>query len=77
MRLKDKAILVTGSDGHNYHESMADAREAIQLSAALKAGCLVVYSGGRNGHTQNHARRLFAGAVRELLPWIEEMGVTP
>ncbi len=66
----------TGSDGHNYHESLADAREAIQLTAALDAGCLVVYSGARNGHTQNHARRLFASALRELIPWIEEMGVT-
>ena len=66
----------TGSDGRSYQESIADAREAIQLAAALRADCLVVYSGGRNGHTQNHARRLFATAIRELLPWVEEMGVT-
>ncbi len=66
----------TGSDGRSYEESIADAREAIQLAASLEAGCLVVYSGGRNGHTQNHARRLFATALRELLPWAEEMGVT-
>src|ERR1041385_2445400 len=56
----------TGSDGHSYRESIKDAVEAIRLAAALKAGCLVIYSGGRNGHTQNHARRLFVTALREL-----------
>jgi sugar phosphate isomerase/epimerase len=66
----------TGSDGHSYQESLADAREAIALAAALAAGCLVVYSGGRNGHTQNHARRLFAGALAELVPLAERSGVT-
>jgi sugar phosphate isomerase/epimerase len=66
----------TGSDGHSYQESLADAREAIELGAALDADCLVVYSGGRNGHTQNHARRLFAGALAELLPLAERMKVS-
>ncbi len=66
----------TGSDGHSYQESLIDAREAIQLAGALRADCLIVYSGGRNGHTQNHARRLFASALRELLPWAEENNVT-
>jgi sugar phosphate isomerase/epimerase len=65
----------TGSDGRSYHESIADAREAIRLAHALSAGCLVVYSGGRNRHTQKHVRRLFAGALRELLPLAEELGV--
>jgi sugar phosphate isomerase/epimerase len=66
----------TGSDGHTYRESLADAREAIELTAALRADCLVVYSGGRNGHTQNHARRLFANALAELIPVAEKAGVT-
>ena len=65
----------TGSDGHSYQESLADAREAVELAAALSADCLVVYSGGRNGHTQNHARRLFASALDELLPLAEQMDV--
>jgi sugar phosphate isomerase/epimerase len=65
----------TGSDGHSYCESLADASEALHLAAALKAGCLVVYSGARNGHTQNHARRLFAGALLELLPLAEELQI--
>jgi sugar phosphate isomerase/epimerase len=65
----------TGSDGHSYQESIADAREAIALARALAADCLIVYSGGRNGHTQNHARRLFASALGELLPLAEQMDV--
>jgi len=66
----------TGSDGHTYRDSLRDAAEAIRLAATLKAGCLVVYSGGRNGHTQNHARRLFSSALSELLPMATEHGVT-
>ncbi len=65
----------TGSDGHSYQEALADARDAIRLARALAADCLVVYSGGRNRHTQNHARRLFAGALRELLPLAAELNV--
>jgi sugar phosphate isomerase/epimerase len=53
-----------------------DAAEAIRLAATLRAGCLVVYSGGRNNHTQNHARRLFLGALKELLPLATELDVT-
>src|SRR3979409_1425890 len=66
----------TGSDGHTYRESLRDAADAIQLAAALKASCLVVDSGARSRHTQNHARRLFLGAVRELLPLAAELNVT-
>jgi sugar phosphate isomerase/epimerase len=65
----------TGSDGHTYQESLADARDAIGLARALAADCLVVYSGGRNGHTQNHARRLFSSALGELLPVAESSNV--
>src|SRR5580704_41181 len=66
----------TGSDGHSYTESLKDAADAIRLAASLRAGCLVVYSGGRNNHTQNHARRLFLGALKELLPLATELNVT-
>ena len=66
----------TGSDGHTYRDSLRDAAEAVRLAGALKADCLVVYTGGRNGHTQNHARRLFLGALGELLPMAAELGVT-
>src|SRR5215470_16418267 len=43
----------TGSDGHTFRESMDDASEAIRLAGQLKAGCLIVYSGARAGHTHN------------------------
>ena len=66
----------TGSEGRTYKESVQDAREAVQLAAALKAGCLIVYSGARSGHTHNHARRLLRGALGERIPLAEELGVT-
>lgn len=66
----------TGSDGRSYKESVADAREAIRVTAALKSGCLVLYSGARGGHTTNHARRLLNGALHALLPIADEFGVT-
>lgn len=66
----------TGSDGRSYQESLADAREALQLAAALGTRHLIVYSGARNGHTQNHARRLFTCALQELLPQAAELDVT-
>lgn len=65
----------TGSDGHSYDESLADAHDALRLAARLKTRHLVVYSGARNGHTQNHARRLFLDALEDLLPLAEKLGI--
>lgn len=58
----------TGSDGRSYRDSIEDALEAVQLAAELRAGCLVLYSGARAGHTHNHARRLFRNALKEISP---------
>jgi sugar phosphate isomerase/epimerase len=66
----------TGSCGHSFRESVDDAAEAIRLAAALKAGCLIVYSGGRAGHTHKHARRLLIEAMRELTPLADDLRVT-
>ena len=66
----------TGSDGRSYEESVADAREALQLAAALGTRHLIVYTGARDGHTHNHARRLFAAALEALLPQAAELDVT-
>ncbi|HET6880734.1 MAG TPA: sugar phosphate isomerase/epimerase family protein [Pirellulales bacterium] len=66
----------TGSDGRTLRESVNDALEAIRLAADLRAGCLVVYSGGRAGHTHNHVRRLVKEALAELLPAAAEHTVT-
>ncbi len=65
----------TGSDGRSYQESVDDAAEAIDLAADLGTNCLVVYSGGSNGHTKNHARRLLLGALKELAPMAREREV--
>jgi len=66
----------TGSDGRSYRESIADAVEAVQSASALRAGCLIVYTGPRAGHTFNHAARLVRDALAELIPVAEEHGVT-
>jgi sugar phosphate isomerase/epimerase len=66
----------TGSDGRSLRDSIDDAAEAIRLAAQLRAACLVIYSGGRAGHTHNHARRLLSVALRELLPLATEQEVT-
>ena len=66
----------TGSDGRSYKDSLDDARDAIRLAASLRAGCLIVHSGSRAGHTHNHARRLLKNALSELLPMAAEHSVT-
>ncbi len=65
----------TGSDGRSIAESIEDAADAVRLAAALAAGCLVVYPGGRNNHTYRHADRLLRTALNELLPLAEAVEV--
>ncbi len=65
----------TGSDGKSFKESIEDAKEAIRLAGAMNAGCLIVYSGPRAGHTHNHARRLVRGALEEILPLADDLDV--
>jgi len=65
----------TGSDGHSFDESLEDAVDALRLAAALHAGCLVVYPGGRNNHTFRHASRLLRSAMDTLLPIAEVVEV--
>jgi sugar phosphate isomerase/epimerase len=61
----------TGSDGRSLADSIEDAASAIRLAGAVMAGCLVIYSGGRNNHTYRHAGRLLRMALDELLPLAE------
>jgi sugar phosphate isomerase/epimerase len=61
----------TGSDGRSLAESIEDAASAIRLAGSVMAGCLVIYSGGRNNHTYRHAGRLLRMALDELLPLAE------
>lgn len=56
----------TGSDGQTFREAVDDALDALRLASQIRAGCLVVVSGARAGHTFNHARRLICDALREL-----------
>jgi sugar phosphate isomerase/epimerase len=65
----------TGSEGHTHRESIDDALEAVELAAEMNAGCLVVYSGARAGHTHNHARRLLVVALKELAVLAAERSV--
>ncbi len=66
----------TGSDGRTFRESLDDGVEAVRLAAQMRAGCLVVYTGARAGHTHNHARRLVRDALRELCAPAAELRVT-
>ena len=66
----------TGSSGLSYEDSLADARQAILTARRIGAPCLIIHSGARGNHIQNHARRLFHQALDKLLPLAEEHGVT-
>ena len=66
----------TGSDGRSFRESLDDAADAVRLAAQMQAGCLVVYTGARAGHTHNHVRRLVREALRELCAQAADHDVT-
>jgi len=65
----------TGSDGRSFVDSVEDAKEAIQFAGVVDADCLVLHSGGMNGHTDRHAYRIFEHAIDSLLPIAEDYGV--
>jgi sugar phosphate isomerase/epimerase len=65
----------TGADAATSRENLAAAQDTLALCGALGAGCLTIYSGGRNGHTSRHADRLLRAALDRLLPFAEEAGV--
>lgn len=65
----------TASDGRSPAEAISDAADALRMAGKIAAGCLVVYSGGRNNHTFRHAGRLLRGALNELLPLAEDVEV--
>jgi len=66
----------TGSDGRSLEEATDDAFHAIRLAGAMNAGCLVVYTGGRNNHIIRHAERLLRTAIDKLLSFAEAADVT-
>jgi sugar phosphate isomerase/epimerase len=66
----------TGSDGRGFRDSVADGCDAVRTAAELRAGCLVVHSGSRGGHTRNHARRLLRGALNDMIAVADDLDVT-
>ncbi len=58
----------TGSNGYSFVEAIDDAIEAIVFASQINAECLLIYPGGRNGHTNRHASRLFENALDTLIP---------
>ena len=65
----------TGSDGRSLDEAITDAKHALRQAAELRAGCLVLYTGGRNNHTFRHAGRLLRMALDELILTADREGV--
>ena len=65
----------TGSGDQSHEESVEDACDALRLAAALGAGCLIVHSGARGMHTQNHVRRLLLTALDLMIPLAEQLKV--
>ena len=66
----------TGNDGRTQRQCLADAEAGIHMAAVLQAGALVLYTGGRNNHTQRHSQRLLRNALDVLLPLAEDYEVT-
>lgn len=65
----------TGSDGGSFAESIDDAAAALRLAAEVRAGCAILFTGGRNNHTFRHSERLLRNALDELLPLAELLDV--
>ncbi len=65
----------TGSEGGSFRLQIDDALEAIAQAGTLRASCLIVHPGARNGHIRSHAWRLLEDAFRILLPVAEDYGV--
>jgi len=66
----------TGSDGRSHLEAIEDAIEAIFQAHMVGADKLIVHAGGRNGHTEKHARRLLKHALDEITPIAGDLEVT-
>ncbi len=56
----------TGSDGRSFRDCIVEALDTIQLAADIGARNVVVITGGRGGHTKNHACRLLRLALKSL-----------
>ena len=62
-------------DGARLKDAIEDAISAIKLSSRVKADCLILHPGSRNGHINSHAKRLLESSLHELMPVAADYGV--
>ena len=65
----------TGCKGLNFRRSMLEALDVVQLAADIGAPTVVLMTGGRNGHTRNHAMRILRIALNVLAEAAQAVGV--
>lgn len=56
----------TGSHGYSHDEAVADSFAAIELAEKVGAGCVMIATGARHGHTRNHTTRLICDGLKEV-----------
>ena len=61
----------TGDPRKSRRWCIDEAQRIIQLACCMDAGCVILRTGGRRGHTSNHARRLIREAIAELVEMAE------
>ncbi len=64
----------TGADGRKFVDAVDDGIGAVQLAAQVGADCLIVHPGGKNGHTDRHAKRIFLSAIDNLAQAASDFG---
>ena len=53
----------TGSLGKNFRQGLVQALDVVQTASEIGAKTVVLTTGGRNGHTRNHAMRILSSAL--------------
>lgn len=56
----------TGQNDQSYRDAIREAIDTIRIAGELGADAVTLISGGRYGHTRNHARRIVVDALNEL-----------
>lgn len=64
----------TGAEGATA-DALQDTFEAIQLADQLDAKCVLIHSGGLNGHIFNHADKIVSQAIAIASSYAEDCGV--
>jgi sugar phosphate isomerase/epimerase len=65
----------TGCKGRSFRACLVEALDVIQTAADMQVQTVVLLAGNRNGHTRNHAMRIFRTAIKELAEAAEAVGV--